>query len=87
MSEQWKNSRMEADIRHHENEMLKKVAEKLKNQTISGEWKISITSTGDNANETINEFITALMKLEKEFTGDNVTTKVDPTIKLIKNDN
>jgi hypothetical protein len=86
MSEEWKNSRMEADIRQHEAEMLQAAAERLKKQTITGEWKINITAKGAKASEIINEFVTALMKLEKEFTGDDVTTEVDPITKQTKND-
>jgi hypothetical protein len=78
MSDDWKNDRAEASMREEEAKNMAKAAAEFKaNQKVTGEWSVTITATGENAKQTINEFIQALMKLEKEFTGDEVTCNVD----------
>jgi hypothetical protein len=62
--------------------VAKAAAEFKSKQKITGEWVISLTTTGEKAKETANEFIDALIKLQKEFTGDEVTCEVDPRTKI-----
>ena len=86
MSEDWKNDRAESAIKEQELKNMAKAAAEFKakqvNQRAVGEWAISITATGEKSKETLNEFVDALMKLQKDFTRDNVTCEIDPTIKF-----
>ena len=83
MSDDWKNDRAEASMREEEAKNMAKAAAEFKaKQKVTGEWVVSVTATGEKAKETVNEFIDALMKLQKEFTGDEVTCEVDPRTKI-----
>lgn len=83
MSEDWKNDRAEASMREHEIKKMTKIAEELKsNKKIDGEWVITLSTNGEKAKEITEEFIDALIKLQKEFTGDFVTCEIDPRTKL-----
>jgi 2'-5' RNA ligase len=83
MSDDWKNDRAEASMREQEAKNMAKASAEFKaKQTITGEWEITLKAHGENAKQTVKEFIDALAKLQKEFTGDEVTCEVDPITKL-----
>lgn len=84
MSEDWKNERAEAAMREGTEAIRKAAEEKAKeeeNKTMVGNWEITVNAKGVNRNKIISEFISDLIKLEREYTGDDVTISVDPIIK------
>jgi acetyl-CoA carboxylase alpha subunit len=85
MSEDWKNERAEASMREGTESIRKAAEEKAKQEeqikTMVGNWEITVHATGPKRTEIMNELIADLVKLEKEYTGDDVTISIDPIIK------
>jgi ribosomal protein S11 len=80
MSEDWKNERAEAAMREGTEAIRKAAEEKAKeeNKTMVGNWEIAVHATGPKRREIMNELISDLIKLEKEYTGDDVRISIDP---------
>jgi ribosomal protein S11 len=84
MSEDWKNERAEAAMIEGTEAIRKAAEEKAKqeeNKTMVGNWEITVHATGPKRNEIMNELISDLLKLGKEYTGDDVRISIDPIIK------
>jgi hypothetical protein len=43
-----------------------------------GNWEIAVHATDPKRREIMNELISDLIKLEKEYTGDDVRISIDP---------
>jgi ribosomal protein S11 len=84
MSEDWKNERAEAAMREGTEAIRKAAEEKAKeeeNKTMVGNWEITVHATGPKRHEIMNELISDLIKLEREYTGDDVKISIDPILK------
>lgn len=84
MSEDWKNERAEAAMREGTEAIRKAAEEKAKeeeNKTLVGTWEITVHATGRKRAEILNELVVDLVKLEREYTGDDVKISIDQIMK------
>lgn len=84
MSEDWKNDRAEASMREGTEAIRKAAEERAKQEeekTMVGNWKITVHAKGLKRSEIMDELIRDLMKLEKDYTGDDVSISIDLIIK------
>lgn len=84
MSEDWKNDRAEASMREGTEAIRKAAEERAKQEeekTMVGNWEITVHAKGLKRSEIMDELIRDLMKLEKDYTGDDVSISIDLIIK------
>lgn len=76
MSEDWKNDRAEAEMRRHEEEMMKKL--NPKKIEITRTWTVTATASGENAQALMDDFEIGLVRL------DSNVNKVDGVAVTVK---